>query len=60
MRLRTFFLVGTLLKSLHRALKKQGICIVCINVVVFDIVFYFQGALRLCIIGSYAAKKLRK
>ncbi len=54
------FLVGTLLTNLHRALKKQVICIFCINVVVFDIVFYSQGALRPCIISGYAAKKLRK
>ncbi len=43
-----------------QGLKKQVIYIFGINVVIFDVVFYSQYVLRLCIIDGYAVKKLRK
>ncbi len=43
-----------------QGLKKQVICIFCINVVAFGIVFYSQCVLRPCVINVYVVKKLRK
>ncbi len=51
-RFRTFS-GGYIPANLHRALKKQVVCIFGINVVVFDVVFYSQGVLRPCVINCY-------
>ncbi len=55
MHFRTFS-CGYILTNLYRALKKQIIYIFCINIVVFDSMFYSQDALRSCIIGFNAIK----
>ncbi len=52
------FLVGTYSQA-YTGLKKRVICIFCINVMAFGIVFYSRYVLGHCIVNGYATKKLQ-